>query len=332
MTSRILENIQSDMARWNAIGYCIASASLDDAQRADFKHRDGNGAENWQRTKRMKLILQRSPFAYKKVWGEYEGNSEVSYAIFPVSKDGEKIPFDKLETFAKSLGKCFQQDTVLIRKPDEVGGDTYYVNAASGEKDMEFDNLSFEVDPASDFSTNTRNPKKLSHKNHYFKYESLNDKGERMTEEVDYDELADRFDYTDKWDDESYPFEDSDIHLAGIAESPDDEDFEDFGLDDDIDIEDEAYWADAREIDPSEFENTWTNAASDEEIVTWDDDDLDAHRAAFGRKLDIDSGIDKNPVRITDDWDEEEFTDTYDTSLMEDEFQDYSVDPEGYEE
>ena len=66
--------------------------------------------------------------------------------------------------------------------------------------------------------------------------------------------------------------------------------------------------------------------------LSLDDDDMEAHRAAFARKLDIDNGDDKNPARIADDWDEEEFTDTYDTSLMEDEFQDYSVDPEGYEE
>ncbi len=170
------------MARWNAIGYCVVSGSLDDAQRADHKNRDGNGKENWQRTKRLKLILQRSPFSYKKVWGEYEGNAEVSYAIFPVSKDGERIGFDKLETFAKSLGNCFQQDTILVRKPDDVGGDTYYINAKTGEKDMEFENLSFDVDPASDFSTNVRNPKKPSHANHYFKYENIEDDSPRMNE------------------------------------------------------------------------------------------------------------------------------------------------------
>lgn len=200
MTSRILENIQRDMARWNAIGYCVVSGSLDDAQRADHKNRDGNGKENWQRTKRLKVILQRSPFAYKKVWGEYEGNAEVSYAIFPVSKDGERIGYDKLETFAKALGNCFQQDTILVRKPDDVGGDTYYINAKTGEKDMEFENLSFDVDPASDFSTNVRNPKKPSHANHYFKYENIEDDSPRMNERrVAFYEKDDKFqDYLDE--------------------------------------------------------------------------------------------------------------------------------------
>lgn len=118
------------------------------------------------------------------------------------------------------------------------------------------------------------------------------------------EELEDTFN-SDIWSDD-YDGEDADITKSDLAESPDDEEFDDYDYDDDVDIEDESYWDDAKEIDPSEFEDTWCHAYSDDEIVALDDDDMEAHRAAFSRKLDIDIGEDKNPARLTDDWDEQD--------------------------
>jgi len=64
----------------------------------------------------------------------------------------------------------------------------------------------------------------------------------------------------DIWDDDTYVGEDEDIHLTDIADSDDDmpEDFFDiddgFDEDDVLDVEDEAYWANAKEIDPNDID------------------------------------------------------------------------------
>lgn len=57
----------------------------------------------------------------------------------------------------------------------------------------------------------------------------------------------------DIWADD-YIGEDDDIEMSDLAESPDDEDFSDFDDDEEVDIEDDSYWADAKEIDPGDFD------------------------------------------------------------------------------
>lgn len=72
----------------------------------------------------------------------------------------------------------------------------------------------------------------------------------------------------DIWADD-YVGEDDDIEKTDLAESPDDEEFDDFDDEEEFDIEDPAYWDDAEEYDPSEYDVSAGPDLSDEQSDNW---------------------------------------------------------------
>lgn len=74
------------------------------------------------------------------------------------------------------------------------------------------------------------------------------------------------------WSDD-YSYEDSDIELSDLADSPDDMEDGFFDLDDedDVDIEDESYWDDAEEYDPEDYEFSTDEDVMANHLQNWQD-------------------------------------------------------------
>lgn len=197
---RLTENIKKDLDRWDKLGYIIISASISTTETlpkldadgketdevetdengepiryltdqyinsAEVIHGDGKGLDNGQRTNELKKELEKSGYSFKKVWGVYMGDSEVSFMVFPMKINNgeiEEVPFEELYDFGKKLVGDFTQYSVHVHKPNSgtATNDNYL-----GEEDDVFERTRPSTDQ-DDFRTSTVNPKKPSAVNHSF--------------------------------------------------------------------------------------------------------------------------------------------------------------------
>lgn len=127
---------------YNTGGFAIVSAS-----RGDYTPQ-----ENDERTKEMYAMIIASEFRFIPAFGgfietdektgEKRNNVEEKIAIILCyDKEGKEIPFQRLQDFAIRLGNKFEQESVLIKAPQE--NPKYIVTTAGknqkvGDVDMEF--------------------------------------------------------------------------------------------------------------------------------------------------------------------------------------------------
>lgn len=114
----------------------------------------------------------------------------------------------------------------------------------------------------------------------------------------------------DIWADD-YVGMDDDIEKTDLADSPDDEEFDDFDDDEEFDIEDPRYWADAKEINPdTAWEDTLDDIRGDQQTGYFDnfnDHDADEYGAygsdRFFAARDLGRGMSAKEVHDTVDED-----------------------------
>jgi hypothetical protein len=97
-------------------GFVIISAEKEDL----------SVAENNKRTKELEDEIVRADYSFKHALGgyTYEGadgyTKEKSFVVFNYYRDGESGDFERLEDFALDMCELFDQQSVLIAKPNEV--------------------------------------------------------------------------------------------------------------------------------------------------------------------------------------------------------------------
>ena len=97
-------------------GFVIISAEKEDL----------SVAENNKRTKELEDEIVKADYSFKHALGgyTYEGadgyTKEKSFVVFNYYRDGESGDFERLEDFALDMCELFDQQSVLIAKPNEV--------------------------------------------------------------------------------------------------------------------------------------------------------------------------------------------------------------------
>lgn len=92
---------------------------------------DKSGEENNKQTRNLISDLKQSQYSYYPVYGGYHGTDgvvdsyEPSFIVFNYNRKGEQTDFSDLKLFAIRMCGKYNQDSVLIKAPDELPN---YVN------------------------------------------------------------------------------------------------------------------------------------------------------------------------------------------------------------
>lgn len=127
-------------------GYAMISASRQDCINKDNPSAEEIWDENNKRTNNLKTDITNLSYSYVPVYGGYkeEGSNtasiEKSFIVFPYDfRKKELVDFDTFEKELINLGKKYNQDAILIKRPDSKPR-YFYLNTNTWD-DVEFGNL-----------------------------------------------------------------------------------------------------------------------------------------------------------------------------------------------